>query len=154
MARGQPLLPVQPPSVLRGCGAGWQCRLPAHSPWGASIAGEKGGTAELHWLPTAFQGEDWDCGFMVLVLYDKYSVKILKVFLKAAPTDLTRLRQRKEAINKPTALSKALVLPPYSQSQNCEHLEAVSKIQPVNSHSKYLLFRSMLSFSRHLAGLL
>jgi len=52
-------------------GAAWlwsgrAAQLPAHRPWGAGV--EVGGEEQLHWLSTAFQGEDWDCRFVMLVL--------------------------------------------------------------------------------------
>lgn len=52
--------------VLGGCGAGWRCQLPTHSPWGTGVAVAR--EEQLHWLSAAFQGQDWDCRFVVLVL--------------------------------------------------------------------------------------
>lgn len=86
---------------------------------------------------------DWGCGLWCCCY--KYSLNIKNLH----STSLNPLNSWSYNVKK-----LCFYHPVYTHGFNSEHFEGVSKTQTVNSHSEYLLFRSMLSFSRHLAGLL
>lgn len=86
---------------------------------------------------------DWGCGLWCCCY--KYSLKIKNLHSNS----LNPLNSWSYNVKK-----LCFYHPVYTHGFNSEHFEGVSKIQTVNSHSEYLLFRSMLSFSSYPSGLL